>query len=62
MVAVAIDRRDRTRSRGYVEPEIGSVSSLTIAIEHCLKHAQTEVIPANAPDNNRVGVSSGFWP
>jgi len=42
ILAVAMDKRERTRSKGYV--------------------VQTEVMPANAPLINRVGVSSCLDP
>lgn len=59
IVAVAIDNRDRTRSSGYVVPVVAVRIGTARNGEH---YAQTEVIPANAPLTNRVGVSSGLEP
>lgn len=59
ILAVAIDKRERTRSRGYVEPKIKFECQSGGQLEH---FAQTEVMPANAPLINRVGVSSSLDP
>lgn len=59
ILAVAIDKRERTRSKGYVEPKIKSKCRSEGELE---RFAQTEVMPANAPLTNRVGVSSSLDP
>lgn len=59
ILAVAIDKRERTRSKGYVEPKIKSECQSERELDH---FAQTEVMPANAPLINRVGVSSSLDP
>ena len=58
--AVAIDSRDRTKSKGYVLPVMFEESMTELGIWR--KHAQTEVIPANAPLSSLVGVSSSLLP
>ena len=63
--AVAIERRDRTRSSGYVEPEIHELACTCKARWRFfggLRYSQTEVMPAKAPLSRRVGVSSGLSP
>lgn len=61
--AVAIDSRERTRSKGYVLPTdvIGSAGTGS-ARDRFSSYIQTDVIPASAPAHNRVGVSSGVAP
>lgn len=59
ILAVAMDKRERTRSRGYVEPRIKSECQSERELG---QFAQTEVMPANAPLINRVGVSSSLDP
>jgi hypothetical protein len=63
MDAVAIDKRDLTRSNGYVEP----IGMAIWIVKHGInggqgRHVQTDVIPAKAPLANRFGVSSSFVP
>lgn len=56
--AVAIDNRDRTRSKGYVVPAL----KLTLDPLDAGMYLQTEVMPASAPLASRLGVSNSFLP
>lgn len=61
MFALAIERRERMRSSGYVVPT--SKPSMTwLQRNEKGRSAQTDVIPAKAPLTNLVGVSSCFVP
>lgn len=59
--AVAMDKRDRTRSNGYVEPKNG-LSERRSAFIPKGRYEQTEVIPASAPLAKRWGVPSSLEP
>lgn len=59
--AVAIDSRDRTRSKGYVAPDIIDMSVKDGGIQSLI-YVQTDVIPARAPLASLLGVSSSFEP
>ena len=56
---MAIDNRERTRSKGYVVPETKAEHQNEGGPE---RFSQTEVMPANAPLINRVGVLSSLDP
>jgi hypothetical protein len=64
--AVAMDNRDRTRSKGYVEPAKNDEAVSYHVREHprrsTVNDVQTEVMPAKAPLASRLGVSSSFDP
>ncbi len=61
--AVAMERRERIRSRGYVVPsEILAHALIDSPLPATEVHIQTEVMPANAPLIRRVWVSSSLAP